>query len=46
MDYQEIGMLSALVLMMAIFIGVMVNRSKSSNSNASLVGPEIEMKEA
>ena len=46
MNSQEIGMLSALVLMMAIFIGVMVSRSKSSNKNASLVGPEIEMKEA
>jgi hypothetical protein len=45
MNSQEIGMLSALVLMMAIFIGVMVNRSKTSNKNASLV-PEIEMKEA
>ena len=46
MDYQGIGMLSVLALFMAIFIGVMVSRSKSSNSNASLVGPEIEMKEA
>ncbi len=46
MDYQGIGMLSVLALFMAIFIGVMVNRSKSSNSNTSLVRPEIEMKEA
>jgi len=44
MDYQGIGMLSVLALFMAIFIGVMISRSKSSNSNASLV-PEIEMKE-
>ena len=44
MDYQGIGMLTVLALFMAIFIGVMVSRSKSSNSNASLV-PEIEMKE-
>ena len=45
MDYQGIGMLSVLALFLAIFIGVMVSRSKSSNSNASLVVPEIEMKE-
>ena len=44
MDYQGIGMLTVLALFLAIFIGVMVSRSKSSNSNASLV-PEIEMKE-
>ena len=44
MDYQGIGMLTVIVAFMAIFIGVMVSRSKSSNSNASLV-PEIEMKE-
>ena len=44
MDYQGIGMLSVLALFVAIFIGVMVNRSKASNTNASLV-PEIEMKE-
>jgi hypothetical protein len=46
MDYQGIGMLTVVALFMAIFIGVMVNRSKASNSNASLVVPEIEMKEA
>lgn len=45
MNSQGIGMLSVLALFMAIFIGVMVNRSKTSNTNASLV-PEIEMKEA
>ena len=44
MDYQGIGMLSAVVAMMAIFIYVLVTRSKASNTNASLV-PEIEMKE-
>jgi len=38
-------MLSALALFLAIFIGVMVSRSKTSNTNASLVGPEIEMDE-
>ena len=44
MDYQGIGMLTVVDLFMAIFIGVMVSRSKTSNTNASLV-PEIEMKE-
>jgi hypothetical protein len=44
MDYQGIGMLTVVALFMAIFIGVMVNRSKTSNTNAGLV-PEIEMKE-
>lgn len=46
MDLQGIGMLSVVVAMMITFIVVMVNRSKTSNKNASLVGPEIEMKEA
>jgi formate hydrogenlyase subunit 4 len=41
MDYQGIGMLALLALFVAIFIGVLVSRSKSSNSNASLVGPEV-----
>lgn len=41
MDYQGIGMLSVLALFVAIFIGVMVSRSKTSNTNASLVGPEV-----
>jgi len=45
MNSQGIGMLSALALFLAIFIGVMVSRSKTSNTNAGLV-PEIEMKEA
>ena len=45
MDYQGIGMLSAVVAMMVIFIVVMMKRSKTSNTNAKLV-PEIEMKEA
>lgn len=45
MDYQGIGMLSAVVAMMITFIVVMMKRSKASNKNASLVGPEIEMKE-
>jgi len=31
MDYQGIGMLSALALFLAIFIGVMVSRSKASS---------------
>ena len=44
MDSQGIGMLAVIVAFMAIFIGVMVNRSKTSNTNAGLV-PEIEMKE-
>ena len=41
MDSQGIGMLSVLALFVAIFIGVMVSRSKGSNKNASLVGPEV-----
>tara|TARA_X000001036_G_scaffold414613_1_gene430013 strand:- start:92 stop:229 length:138 start_codon:yes stop_codon:yes gene_type:complete len=44
MDYQGIGMLSAVVAMMITFIVVMMKRSKASNTNANLV-PEIEMKE-
>ena len=44
MDYQGIGMLLAVVAFMAIFISVLVSRSKASNTNANLV-PEIEMKE-
>ena len=44
MDYQGIGMLTVIVAFMAIFVYVLMSRSKSSNSNASLV-PEIEMKE-
>ena len=44
MDYQGIGMLTVVALFMAVFIGVMVSRSKTSNTNAGLV-PEIEMKE-
>ena len=44
MDYQGIGMLLAVVAFMAIFISVLVSRSKTSNKNANLV-PEIEMKE-
>ena len=46
MDYQGIGMLSAVVAFMAIFVYVLMSRSKASNKNASLVGPEIQMKEA
>ena len=45
MDYQGIGMLLAVVAFMAIFISVLISRSKTSNKNASLVVPEIEMKE-
>jgi hypothetical protein len=45
MDYQGIGMLLTVVAFMAIFISVLVSRSKTSNKNASLVVPEIEMKE-
>jgi len=41
MDYQGIGMLSVLALFVAIFIGVLMSRSKGSNKNASLVGPEV-----
>jgi len=44
MDYQGIGMLSVLALFVAIFIGVLMSRSKASNTNTGLV-PEIEMKE-
>ena len=46
MDYQGIGILSVVIAMMVTFIVVMVKRSKTSNKNASLVQPEIEMKEA
>ena len=40
MDYQGIGMLSAVVAFMAIFVYVLMSRSKASNTK-----PEIEMKE-
>ena len=40
MDFQDMGILSMLAIFVVIFIVVMVNRSKSSNSK-----PEIEMKE-
>jgi len=46
MDYQGIGMLTVIVAFMAIFVYVLMSRSKASNSNASIVVPEIEMKEA
>ena len=45
MDYQGIGMLSVVAAFMAIFVYVLMSRSKASNTNANLVGPEIEMKE-
>jgi len=45
MDFQDMAILSVLAAMMITFIVVMVKRSKTSNKNASLVGPEIEMKE-
>ena len=44
MDYQGIGMLLTVVAFMAIFVYVLMSRSKDSNKNANLV-PEIEMKE-
>jgi preprotein translocase subunit YajC len=44
MDYQGIGMLTVIVAFMAIFVYVLMSRSKASNKNANLV-PEIEMKE-
>ena len=44
MDYQGIGMLTVIVAFMAIFVYVLMSRSKASNKNASLV-QEIEMKE-
>jgi hypothetical protein len=40
MDYQAIGIFSALAIFMAIFIYVLMSRSKDSNTK-----PEIEMKE-
>lgn len=46
MDFQDMAILSVIAAMMITFIVVMVNRSKTSNKNASLVGPEIETKEA
>ena len=44
MDYQGIGMLTVIVAFMAIFVYVLMSRSKASNTNASRT--EIEMKEA
>ena len=41
MDYQGIGMLAVIVAFMAIFVYVLMSRSKASNTK-----PEIEMKEA
>ncbi len=41
MDYQGIGMLTVIVAFMAIFVYVLMSRSKASNTK-----PEIEMKEA
>jgi preprotein translocase subunit YajC len=40
MDYQGIGMLTVIVAFMAIFVYVLMSRSKASNTK-----PEIEMKE-
>jgi preprotein translocase subunit YajC len=40
MDYQAIGMLTVLALIMGIFIYALMSRSKASNMK-----PEIEMKE-
>ena len=40
MDYQGIGMLAVIVAFMAIFVYVLMSRSKGSNSK-----PQIEMKE-
>jgi hypothetical protein len=40
MDYQAIGIFSVLAIFMAIFVYVLMSRSKDSNSK-----PEIEMKE-
>ena len=40
MDYQAIGIFSALAIFVAIFVYVLMSRSKASNTK-----PEIEMKE-
>ena len=40
MDYQGIGMLTVIVAFMAIFVYVLMSRSKASNTK-----PEIEIKE-
>ena len=40
MDYQGIGMLTVIAAFMAIFVYVLMSRSKASNTK-----PEIEMKE-
>jgi hypothetical protein len=40
MDYQAIGIFSALTIFMAIFVYVLMSRSKASNTK-----PEIEIKE-
>ena len=34
MDYQGIGMLTVIVAFMAIFVYVLMSRSKASNTNA------------
>ena len=39
MDYQGIGMLAALALFLAIFVYVLVSRSKASSSGQ--IGPEV-----
>ena len=44
MDYQAIGIFSALAIFITIFVYVLMSRSKASNKNASLV-PQIEIKE-
>jgi preprotein translocase subunit YajC len=40
MDYQGIGMLTVIVAFMAIFVYVLMSRSKASNTK-----PQIEIKE-
>ncbi len=39
MDYQGIGMLSVVVAFMAIFVYVLMSRSKASSSGQ--IGPEV-----
>jgi hypothetical protein len=39
MDYQGIGMLAVIVAFLAIFIGVLVSRSKASSSGQ--IAPEV-----
>ena len=42
MDYQGIGMLTVVAAFMAIFVYVLMSRSKASNKNANLVDQKLK----